>query len=212
MGYDVKLAKTCLKKAGNDLDKALDIIKEGEISGVAGSKKYDLEDTDNSLVKLMLYLSESLENAISRCLICQNELEAPSIKLRTCSREMCEYIFEESFHGSLLTELKHFTLESHLDISIASKAIFSTRNQDIFEPFPTFFLKAHELRGKRGNLDEIKKAQIAGVDVNKAKKTNAGNKDMIKMMEIFSLIPGLRELVNDVETDEALKKKLSTYY
>jgi hypothetical protein len=54
--------------------------------------------------------------------------------------------------------LKYYTHESALDISIAAKALFSGRSTNVFEPFPSFFLKHFELRDKRGNLDEIKKA------------------------------------------------------
>jgi len=98
---------------------------------------------------------------------------------------VCEYIFEESFNGTLFSELKYFTHESLLNLSIASKALFSSRAAQIFEPFPTFFLKNFELRGKRGNLDEIKKAQLSGRDVASAKKTDEKNKDLLSMTEIF---------------------------
>ena len=46
--------------------------------------------------------------------------------------------------------------EALLDISLASKAIFSGRAYTVVEPFPTFFLKNTELRTKRGYLDNIK--------------------------------------------------------
>ena len=51
--------------------------------------------------------------------------------------------------------LKFATAESHLDLSIASKALFSTRATTVVEPFPSFFLKGFEIRTKRGFLDEI---------------------------------------------------------
>lgn len=41
------------------------------------------------------------------------------------------------------------------------------------------------MRGKRGNLDEIKKAQTLGNNVTKAKMTDQKNKDLALMMEIF---------------------------
>jgi len=47
--------------------------------------------------------------------------------MRTCTAEVCEYIFEENFCGSLITELKYFNHEAHFDLSIASKAVFSNR-------------------------------------------------------------------------------------
>lgn len=49
---------------------------------------------------------------------------------------------EESFGGgSVYPELKFHTAETHFDISIAAKAIFSSRAGTIVEPFPSFFLK-----------------------------------------------------------------------
>ena len=59
----------------------------------------------------------------------------------------------------MVPALKYHTNESHLDLSIAAKAIFSTRASTIVEPFPSFFLKHHENRTKRGYLDEVQKAQ-----------------------------------------------------
>jgi len=117
-----------------------------------------LEDFGNPLIKMMLWISTYIEKSNKRCVICHDELEEPSLKMRPCTKDVCEYIFEESFKGGVLSELKHFPTESHFDLSLASKAISSQRVGQIFEPFPTFFLKHNEMRGKRGNLDEIKKA------------------------------------------------------
>ena len=105
---------------------------------------------------MMIYICKRIEEANKRCLICQKTLEEPSIKVRTCPEEACEFTFEESFRGGLLSELKYFTHEAHFDLSIAAKAILSTRAAQILEPFPTFFLKKDEDRRKCGNLDLIK--------------------------------------------------------
>jgi hypothetical protein len=51
--------------------------------------------------------------------------------------------------------LKFNQQEAFLNISLAAKALFSNRAGQVFEPFPTFFLKKNEMRGKRGNLDVI---------------------------------------------------------
>ena len=122
--------------------------------------------------------------------------------MRPCTKDMCEYIFEESFKGGVLSELKHFPTESHFDLSLASKAISSQRVGQIFEPFPTFFLKHNELRGKRGNLDEIKKAQQSGVDVAKAKKTDEKNKDTHAMNELFAELPNVYKMIQDANNDD----------
>lgn len=117
-----------------------------------------LEDSGNPLIKMMLWISTYIEKSNKRCVLCHEELEEPSLKMRPCLKEVCEYIFEETFKGGVLSELKHFPTESLFDLSLASKALNSNRVGQILEPFPTFFLKNNEIRSKRGNLDEIKKA------------------------------------------------------
>ena len=112
-------------------------------------------------------------------------MEEPSIKVRPCTGSACEFTFEESFKGGLLTELKYFTHEAHFDLSIAAKAILSARATQIFEPYPTFFLKRNEMRDKRGNLDAIKFAQVSGQDLTKVKKVDETNKDVHSMAEII---------------------------
>lgn len=64
------------------------------------------------------------------------------------------------------------------------------------EPFPTFFLKNKEIRTKRGYLDNIKQVQLAGKNVSEAKKIDEKNKDIEKMMKIFTNYPLLKELVD----------------
>jgi len=81
------------------------------------------------------------------------------LKLRTCTKDYCEYSFEESFNGQVYPELHYFFEEASLDICLAAKSIFSARSGVVVEPFPTFFLKSHEIRTKRGYLDNIKLAQ-----------------------------------------------------
>ena len=90
---------------------------------------------------MMLWISNYIEKSNKRCVICHDELEEPSLKMRPCTKDVCEYIFEESFKGGVLSEMKHFPTESHFDLSLASKAISSHKAAQIFEPFPTFFLK-----------------------------------------------------------------------
>ena len=65
-------------------------------------------------------------------------------------------------NGSVYPELKYNMDAAHLDLSIAAKAIFSTRASTIVEPFPTFFLKHNEIRTKRGFLDEVTKVKERG--------------------------------------------------
>lgn len=62
MGFDVSLGKKALKNSGNDLDKALDLIrdetllhKENYESSV--SSKF-LPHTSNKLIQMMLFISD----------------------------------------------------------------------------------------------------------------------------------------------------------
>lgn len=86
-----------------------------------------LEDSGNPLIKLMLWISTYIEKSNKKCILCHEELEEPSLKMRPCTKEVCEYIFEETFKGGVLSELKHFTTESLFDLSLAAKAICSAR-------------------------------------------------------------------------------------
>ena len=123
------------------------------------------EQSDNMIIQLLLFISKRLETSCKRCYVCGKDLEQPSLKPRACFNNMCEYVFEESLTGSVLAELKHYPHESAFDLSIAAKALYSYRATQIFEPFPSFFLKHNEIRDKRGNLDAIKKQQLEGKDV-----------------------------------------------
>jgi hypothetical protein len=100
--------------------------------------------------------------------------------------------------------LKYFTNEAHCDISVAAKAILSSRVTQIFEPYPTFLLKRAEIRDKRGDLDEIKKAQISGINVGNAKKVDQSNKDVQLMADIIAAIPSMDQLITNVNTEDEL--------
>ncbi len=50
-----------------------------------------MPQTNNKIVQLMLFVSDSLEKASRKCFICLEPLHGESIKLRTCSKDYCEY-------------------------------------------------------------------------------------------------------------------------
>ena len=75
-------------------------------------------------------------------------MEFQSDELVTCGSQECNYKYEELRIGNPVTdkikddqEITRFIIDSAFD------AILSPRKYDIFEPFPTYFLK---------NTDEIK--------------------------------------------------------
>ena len=65
------------------------------------------------------------------------------------------------------------------------------------------------MRGKRGNLDEIKKAQLSGTDVKTAKKTDEKNKDTQAMQDLFAELPSVHLMLKDVNNDDELRIKLN---
>ncbi len=79
MGYETKVASKNLKKANNDLDKALDLIREEELNALSSVSDKELQTqlssksvpfTKNKVVKMMLYLSDYLEQATRNCFLC----------------------------------------------------------------------------------------------------------------------------------------------
>lgn len=129
MGFDANKAKKALLKTNNDFNAAIDFLKKEDIIGleVIANSSTILDDTSNVLIKMMVYICKKIEEANERCLLCHRTLEQPSIKFRPCTSYACEFTFEESFKGRLLTELKYFPHEAHFELSIASKAILSKR-------------------------------------------------------------------------------------
>jgi len=102
-------------------------------------------------------------------------------KLRTCSTPTCEFTFEEAFWANVFSELNFSPYESAFDLSLAAASALSIRNTQVFEPFPTVFLKHGELREKRGFLDNVNKAKERGLKVGTAKSTDDKNKDFNKI-------------------------------
>ncbi|CDW86592.1 uba ts-n domain containing protein [Stylonychia lemnae] len=211
MGYDFEMAKNSLIKAHNDLDKALEFIAE-DVTGVFLDQKQQVPKTKNKIIKMMLFITELIESATSSCLLCHSPLVSDSIKLRTCGSDHCEFTFEENFGGTIFSEIKYNTEEAILDISLSAKALFSSRAGQVFEPFPTFFLKGTEMRGKRGNLDLIQQAQKLGQTVSNSKKVDEKNKDIQSMINILIKLPKVQTLIQKIENEQQLRAKLNEIY
>ncbi len=81
MGFEEKLAKRCLKLANNDIDKAIDLIRDAELydsksENETSSKQKHFSSryvpfTDNNIIRMMLFISDELENVAKRCILCQ---------------------------------------------------------------------------------------------------------------------------------------------
>lgn len=61
-------------------------------------------------------------------------------------------------------------------------------------------------------MDEILKAKKEGKDISQIRKTDEKNKDLAKMLDIFSKLPSPAMLIKDVNDEQDLKEKLRKLY
>ncbi|QKF94397.1 bifunctional polyADP-ribose polymerase and ubiquitin-conjugating enzyme E2 domain protein [Fadolivirus algeromassiliense] len=90
------------------------------------------------------------------CIVCHNKLDFQSDSFVTCGGEECLYRYEELIVGNQVIDkfrqdedMCKFLLESAID------AVKCERKYDIFEPFPTHFMKFTGDTIKRGNLSKL---------------------------------------------------------
>jgi ubiquitin-protein ligase len=152
MGYSVHEAQAALQATGNDLDAAALLLSSGEVTTMAGSAS--LIETSNFFYNMLFYLRDRLENCTNYCYICYMRHKGDSSRMRPCNKEICEFRFEEISGFSVYPELQANVNLIILDLSFASASVGSTRALTIFEPFPSFFLKQDQIRGKAGFLSK----------------------------------------------------------
>jgi hypothetical protein len=62
------------------------MISHEELTGtVSDIQTVYLEDCGNPLIKMMLWMSNYIEKSNKRCVVCQEELEETSLKIRPCT-------------------------------------------------------------------------------------------------------------------------------
>ena len=83
---------------------------------------------------------------------------------------MCEFRFEENNLGNIFNEINKDQDTAHFLVETAFFCFSSSRAGALTEPFPSFLLKANEMRTKAGDLDSIKNAKAAGARVESAAK------------------------------------------
>lgn len=130
------------------------------------------------------------------------KLKDESFRLSPCNADLCVFKYEENFGVKLFQEMQlNFPLVE-LNMSVASKSIFSSRVLDTFEPFPSFLLKQKENRGR----------SIFG-DNRTIKVVKADNKDIERIEHLLRIFPNLKHLrsVSKSEDDvkEAIKSRFS---
>ncbi|ARF10022.1 ubiquitin-conjugating enzyme E2 [Indivirus ILV1] len=132
-----------------------DNINDSQFAKVINNSKLT---NSNQLLELIDFIKK--ENVNSYCAICQTRLEFQSDMYMPCGNDKCIYKFEELIIGNPVIEkfnededIAIFLLESAID------AISCPRKYDIFEPFPTHFLKYQDTteieRGKLSKLSGI---------------------------------------------------------
>lgn len=89
------------------------------------------------------------------CICCHEKLDFQSESYIACSRDECLYKYEEIIVGNkVLEKVKDDSLICEFLIQSAIDAIQSGRENDIFEPFPTYFMK-QEVKMKRGKMSKL---------------------------------------------------------
>jgi hypothetical protein len=186
MGFDFVEAETALQSEGYDLEAALDALtsKKPNSWGNAGA----------FFCNLLFYLKEHLENCTNYCFICYKQHDYDSSRIRPCSKDICQFRFEEELGFAVFPEIIANPGLIHLDLSFAAVSAGSNRAHNIFEPFPSFFLKREQIRGRAGFLTREEARYRAEMD---------SNKDFDALIAAFKGIPDpstMRELCSNEES------------
>lgn len=194
MGYDFGRARDALDRTNNDLEAAIDQLSSELYNGQYSEAVFQ---TNNFFYNLLFYLRDRLQNCTNYCVICYKKHESESTRLKSCSKEICEFRFEEVIGFSLYAELQTYPEMVELDLSFASSTLLSSRAQSIFEPFPSFLLIKNQNRGKSGFFDRSEHDSYAcGMD---------SNKDMDQLKRLMSEIPTL-DALKSAPDDDSLKQ------
>ena len=142
-----------LKRSENNLKftSADDDLKNIHFSETLNKSKLNAVDQLPELIEFITNLD--LNNY---CVVCQNKLDFQSDTFVACGKDECLYKYEELIVGNPIMEkitkddeICQFLLESAID------AIKCERKYDIFEPFPTHFLKHATMGLKRGTVSKL---------------------------------------------------------
>lgn len=172
-------------------------------------------ESDNILVRLLIYIGTRLKNMSNCCVFCRKEL--PSIsRWWGCDAELCLFKFEETNTGaSILKELQTSEL-IEVELSLAADA--TTSDRDVFEPYPSFLLKTQEIRKRSGFFSECPSGEsieylMASIslepEISRAfgMKNYMVNKKLKLLHSIIDSFPPVAEM-QECTTDLALMQKL----
>lgn len=165
-------------------------FKNIHLCGVLNKKIY----TELQLNEFMEYLKFVIKNIYYFCSSCYTQNQFQSDTYITCGSDECDYKFEELIVGDKVCQLfKRDPIIAEFLIDNAFAAIQSKRNNIIFEPYPTRFLKT-EVQLKRGNL-----SILSGED-----HTSSKDFDRLKKVITKFTIDKIIELISTVTTDQQL--------
>lgn len=161
----------------------------------------------NDIFDIIPYAFTILPHITNYCIICGEALPVQSDEHITCGNIECEYDSEELQIGDYVVDkVRENNNVASFIIQNAFNAINSTRRNDIFEPFPMYFLKGatkESIKVKRGEL-----SKLTGTQFNE-------HKDFDKILGIIKNIniQQLIDTITDCPSDEILVGKigLQTY-
>ena len=113
----------------------------------------------NNIFDIVQFISDiCLKNIIltNFCVVCHNTLNSQSTEYICCGEQECLYKYEELTFGDVVTEKIRKDPDINLFlIKSAIEALSCQRKNDIFEPFPTYFLKRDNVNIVRGTLTKL---------------------------------------------------------
>mmetsp|Transcript_52064 Transcript_52064/g.59470 ORF Transcript_52064/g.59470 Transcript_52064/m.59470 type:complete len:1019 (+) Transcript_52064:116-3172(+) len=202
---DIELAAAYLD------DKFNEYIREEQLKL---KKQSSITKSKNFFWNLLFFVKDKLQNCPNYCIICQDKHVADSIRLRPCTKDLCQFSFEENIGASIYAEFNNNPDLGFFDLSLASHAIFSARTLQVFEPFPSFFLKSSEIRSKAGwfsandTSGENSNRNVSGAARTQQQNEAESNKDMTKLREIFVKIPKLDQLIAASHDEASLRENI----
>ena len=111
--------------------------------------------------------------------------------------------YEEAFNDDIFNELKVSPEIADIEVKTVKMILLNKNPHNFFEPFPSFFLKDHELRKKAGFIDNIK---FGKTNLN----PNQENKNLSLLEKHLNFVPPLSSL-QKYENNEILKKTIKNF-
>lgn len=171
-----------------------DNLDVSHLTNILNSKFNNVNDVFD-IVEFMNNVFNKTLTIKNFCVICCKTMDFQSETYICCGNQECLYKYEESCFGDIVID----KIKKDSDISIfliqsAIEAINSNRKMDIFEPFPTYFMKKDNIDVVRGTL-----SKLSGQNYDKLKDFDKLNV-VIKSFDKEEIV----KLANEIKTDKLL--------